>query len=943
MKIDTIKNGGQSQGGLDNSGGTLTGPLLLSRHPQLPMEAATKQYVDQGVQNLDAGNFTTGTLPIARLPVMGGDVTSEAGSNLMNLVPTGVTAGEYARITVNAKGRAIGTGIISATDLPALPFSKITMDKPTTLSGYGITDAVNNAGGIMTGPLILAGNPSNGDHLVPKQYIDGMIGSLASARTGDVVRKAYATTPVGFLKCNGASVSKTDYSDLYAILGDSYESSVVIGNGRPWQQQYAFNNSQSQDFANWSTSGTIPNLLRTSSIIVTKNRVYLIAGGNDTAFVSTVYTAPINIDGSLGSWSNSASFPIPVAYHKSIVIRNTAYVIGGYIEGSGPTSNIYSAPINSNGTIGTWSLISTLPVALFGPEVLVISNKLYVLGGSNASNPLNGVYSAPILPTGMLGAWVTNSNLPTTLSHFNCAVVKNKIYTIGGRNNGNTPTSNIYSASFSIDGTIGTWSSSGTLPYAIDSYHLLVTKNRIYVLGGYNGSSYVATTISAPINADGTIGTWSTGTSLNYGVAYGAIFSSSSKIYIVSGISGGTGTLNITSANSSGGLNDYSPYYTEEDTNFVMPGSGKPWQQQYQTNTTHVGDITGWSLAGNLPVVLMAFQACVTKNRVYVVGGSTNSDTTIASVYTAPINTDGTLGSWTATTSLPAAVSRACSCITKNRFYLFGGYRGGVSLSSVYYAPINADGTLGSWVTDTSLPGLLAYSQAIYTKNRVYLLGGSSDGGSNAVATVYTAPVNTDGSLGTWTTGISLPTTLGWSQAAVTKNRVYLVAGWNAANSARSIVYSAPIRYDGTLGEWYQEISTPVAIHWHQVFVTKNSIYVLGGWNNSNAMVSTVMIGSLNSSGNLTGWSYGAGLPAAIGVAQVITTNNRIFIMGGRDTASTFTSNIYSAAISGGLNDYSAYYDGTVIPAEPINQSSLFKLPDMSATDVNGIYHYIKF
>ena len=228
MKIDQIKNGGQSQGGLDSSGGTLTGPLMLSRHPQLPMEAATKQYVDQGVQNLNAGSFTTGTLPIARLPVMGGDVTSEAGSNLMSLVPTGVTPGEYARITVNAKGRVIGTGIISANDLPALPFDKITMDKPTTLSGYGITDAVSNAGGIMTGPLILAGNPTNGDHLVPKQYIDGMIRSLSSGSTGDVVRKPYPTTPVGFLKCNGAEVDKITYANLYAVIGGTNAASSTF-------------------------------------------------------------------------------------------------------------------------------------------------------------------------------------------------------------------------------------------------------------------------------------------------------------------------------------------------------------------------------------------------------------------------------------------------------------------------------------------------------------------------------------------------------------------------------------------------------------------------------------------------------------------------------------------------------------------------------------------
>ena len=942
MKIDTIKNGGQSQGGLDSSGGTLTGPLMLSRHPQLPMEAATKQYVDQGVQNLDAGNFTTGTLPIARLPVMGGDVTSEAGSNLMSLVATGVTPGEYARITVNAKGRAIGTGIISANDLPALPFDKITMDKPTTLSGYGITDAVSNAGGIMTGPLILAGNPTNGDHLVPKQYIDGMISSLSSARTGDVVRKAYASTPVGFLKCNGAFVSKTAYADLYSIIGDTNAASNIIGAGQPWRQQYEFNNDQTTDIQSWASTTAYPTAVGFSAAAVTKNRVYVFGGFNGTSAVSSVYTAPINLDGTIGSWVSGTALPGALFNGRPIVVKNKLYIIGGSPADNTSTATVLVAEIRADGTLGSWGTSNSLPGSMSHAAVFMTNSRIYVAGGTTNSVGNANVYSCPVNADGSLGVWVTETSLPGILSGSQCVVTKSRVYLLGGHN-GSAWVGTVYTAVINADGTIGAWTTGTSLPTTIGYSSSVVTKNRVYLLGGYIGGNYVSSTYSAPINTDGTIGTWALGTALSTSLAISIPVVVRNKIYLIGGYLSAAYTGTTLVASFSGGSNDYSQYYSEDDTNFVMPGSGKPWQQQYQTNNTHVGDITGWSAAGNLPVVLMASQACVTKNRVYMVGGSTAGDTTTASVYTAPINTDGTLGSWTATTSLPAAVSRACSCITKNRFYLFGGYRGGASLSSVYYAPINADGTLGSWVTDTSLPGLLAYSQAVYTKNRVYLLGGSVDGGSNAVATVYTAPVNTDGSLGAWTTGPSLPTTLGWSQAAVTKNRVYLVAGWNAANSARSIVYSAPIRYDGTLGEWYQEISTPVAIHWHQVFVTKNNIYVLGGWNNSNAMVSTVMIGSLNSNGNLTGWSYGAGLSAAVGVSQVITTNNRIFILGGRDTASSFSSNIYSASISGGLNDYSAYYDGSVVPAEGAVQSSFFKLPDMSATDVNGIYHYIKF
>ena len=113
-------------------------------------------------------------------------------------------------------------------------------------------------------------------------------------------------------------------------------------------------------------------------------------------------------------------------------------------------------------------------------------------------------------------------------------------------------------------------------------------------------------------------------------------------------------------------------------------------------------------------------------------------------------------------------------------------------------------GDITSWTTGPSLPGVLGESQAIVTKNRVYLLGGYISG---YVSTVYTALINADGTLGTWTTGPSLPGVLGESQAIVTKNRVYLLGGVNGSNYV-STVYTAPIQgglndyspyYDGTI------------------------------------------------------------------------------------------------------------------------------------------------
>jgi hypothetical protein len=52
-----------------------------------------------------------------------------------------ITAGTGTKVTYDAKGLVTGSTTLSASDIPALAWSKITSGVPTTISGYGITDA----------------------------------------------------------------------------------------------------------------------------------------------------------------------------------------------------------------------------------------------------------------------------------------------------------------------------------------------------------------------------------------------------------------------------------------------------------------------------------------------------------------------------------------------------------------------------------------------------------------------------------------------------------------------------------------------------------------------------------------------------------------------------------------------------------------------------------
>ena len=255
MRLRSYTNGGYGFRGIDPAGGVMVLPLKLVSTPTDPMEAVTRQYVDEAVTGIDASGIT-GQFAAARLPSWtGGDINATGG--VFTLTDTGVTPGSYAKVIVDNKGRVTGSGgALTAADIPNLSWNKV-VDRPTTLSGYGITDVVSLNGGTMTGALSVTPAPTQDSHLANKEYVDTKIGGNVTTpfNTGDIVFKSGTTTPAGYLRCNGAQVSKTAYSALYDVISSPYAQYAIfdyngyaaVGAGRPWQQQYNFNHEQRGD------------------------------------------------------------------------------------------------------------------------------------------------------------------------------------------------------------------------------------------------------------------------------------------------------------------------------------------------------------------------------------------------------------------------------------------------------------------------------------------------------------------------------------------------------------------------------------------------------------------------------------------------------------------------------------------------------------------------
>jgi hypothetical protein len=195
MRLNMTQQGGLADEFM-SGGGSVINPLFLAADPAVPLGASTKQYVDNSAASLNANNLITGTIGAARFPAMNGDLTSSAGSTTLTLSNTGVIPGAYPKVSVDNKGRVLNGLNLVESDLPTMSWNKIISDKPTTIDGYGITNAIKSTGGTMVGAISVNGTPTQSTQLVNKSYLDTVVGGTTGIAVGDIISKIDPSTPM---------------------------------------------------------------------------------------------------------------------------------------------------------------------------------------------------------------------------------------------------------------------------------------------------------------------------------------------------------------------------------------------------------------------------------------------------------------------------------------------------------------------------------------------------------------------------------------------------------------------------------------------------------------------------------------------------------------------------------------------------------------------------
>jgi hypothetical protein len=274
---------------------------------------------------------------------------------------------------------------------------------------------------------------------------------------------------------------------------------------------------------------------------------------------------------------------------------------------------------------------------------------------------------------------------------------------------------------------------------------------------------------------------------------------------------------------------------------------------------------------------------------IYNIGGLNASGTTLANVYYATINSNGTIGTWNSTTSLPQ-VMRAHSAVAYNGYlYTFGGYTGSAPLATVYYAPINSDGTIGTWNTTTSLTEAKAIAQsAVVYNGYMYVIGGYAV--PNNTDKVHYALINSNGTLGTWTQTTSLPFTTYTSIRAVAY-RGYLYAIRNySTGSYDGALYYAPINSNATVGSWSTGPTPSYTSQFAIAISPGGYLYALGG-DNGSTVTNAVRWIKINADGTPGAfWTSATSLPANRRWGGAAYYKNYVYYLGGTDSTTTTES-----------------------------------------------------
>lgn len=254
--------------------------------------------------------------------------------------------------------------------------------------------------------------------------------------------------------------------------------------------------------------------------------------------------------------------------------------------------------------------------------------------------------------------------------------------------------------------------------------------------------------------------------------------------------------------------------------------------------------------------------------------------------------------------------------VWNRRVYLIGGYASDFTtvVSNVESAPIQADGTLGPWRSETPLPSLRAFGMAEVRGDYLYFVGGDLSDGVTATGSLYWTKIGGDGSLGQWKTGPGDPFNTyddGLNQTVVAGSYLMVIGGNDPNTSVSEFIRLSP---DGSPQNWVQHQAPLPVEGLSEALVVHRAgwLYTFGGDDrNADATIAGIYAGRVQPDGQIPQWNSVAALSG--GARYQVgggVLDDTVVVCGGKNVSA-------SSAVTG-LTEVYRINDGLVFPGPKI-------------------------
>jgi hypothetical protein len=183
------------------------------------------------------------------------------------------------------------------------------------------------------------------------------------------------------------------------------------------------------------------------------------------------------------AWRPVASMPEPRSHLSAVAVNGAIYAIGGLPRGAAPSSLGFD---RYDPSTDTWTSLSALPVGTDHSAAAAVGSSIFVFGGT-FEQPSARAYRVDVPPAGAQTAqfaamrWRSISPLPEPRSAGGAAVIGDRIYVIGGFD----ASRHELKSAYAYDPATDAWRRIADLP--TPRQHLAVTdfQGQVCALGGY--------------------------------------------------------------------------------------------------------------------------------------------------------------------------------------------------------------------------------------------------------------------------------------------------------------------------------------------------------------------------------------------------------------------------------------------------------------------------